>query len=262
MVTAEVEASTLDKYQEPNKIEHLGFRYFPFQGKATQSSGIVKSNAIPLNYTYLVNNEAESATAFLTPDVGQRPVIFSSDESTYKQIMLVAGRDYAMQSRIRTHFNLDVLDTVSTLIPQISTGDLSLEQSVLDIFDAYQHEEFDIDIAHDFTNALDSLIRANGKPVIRIINHLIKNIALNKDIISEILKALGRIEDEITKEARYELLIGLIKDESAIIRDGAVSGLSFLDDKRALTQLRILFEIETVPILKNNIKVAIKGLET
>jgi hypothetical protein len=73
---------------------------------------------------------------------------------------------------------------------------------------------------------------------------------------------LGRIEDEITKYERYELLIRSIVSESAIIRDGAVSGLSFLDDKRAIPQLRMLLESETAPILKNNIKVAIKCLET
>ena len=114
---------------------------------------------------------------------------------------------------------------------------------------------------YDFTNALDILIRANGKPVVRIINNLIKKTALGDDITSEILKALGRIEDENTKNERYELLIVSIKNESVIIRDGAVSGLSFLDDKRALPQLRMLFERETLPILRNNIKVAIRSLE-
>ena len=56
--------------------------------------------------------------------------------------------------------------------------------------------------------------------------------------------------------------MGSIKNEAAIIRDGVVSGLSFLDNKRALPQLRMLFETETIPILKSNIKVAIRSLET
>jgi len=263
MVIAEHEASTLDEYQVANlpQIEHHGYCYFPFQENpqiATQSSGIFLSSEVPGNYLFSFNIDAESATVFFASGFGQKALSFLPGE----QIMLLAGRYYTIQNRIQTHSYHEVFDTVSTYTPQISASDLQIEQSAINIFDAYQHEEFDTDIAYEFTNALDILIRANGKPAVRIINDLINEQILNDDIISETLKALGRIEDENTKEERYQLLMGLIKDDSAIIRDGAVSGLSFLDDRRALAQLRILFETETVPILKNNIKVAIKGLET
>lgn len=266
MFSTELEASTLDKYQVSifPQIQHHGYCYFPFQQSpeiAAQSIRIFWSSAIPVNDVYSVNCESESAAVFFTSNIGQEVVTLLPDESIREQIILVSDRFYIIQSLIQTHSSYGVFHTVSTYSPQISASDLLLEQSVLNIFDAYQHEEFDTDIAYDFTNSLDILIRANGKPVIRIISNLIKKLHLNEDIISETLKALGRIEDEHTKEERYELLIDLIKDESAIIRDGAVSGLSFLDDRRALPQLRILFETEAVPILKNNIKVAIKGLE-
>ena len=267
MVIAENETSTLDKYQVVNspQIKHRGYCYFPFQENpqiATGTHVTFLPSETPGNYLFSCNVDAESATVFPAPDFGLKAVPLLPYESIYEQIMLFAGRFYTIQARIQTHSFHEVLDTVSTYTAQISASELKTEQSVINIFDAYQHEEFDTDIAYDFTNALDILIRANGKPAVRIINNLIKKHVLDNDIVSETLKALGRIEDEDTKYERYELLIGLIKNEAAIIRDGAVSGLSFLDDKRALPQLRILFEIETVPILKNNIKVAIRSLET
>ncbi len=256
MATIAVEASTVAEYQA-----------FPVQENpeiATQSSGIFLPSAIPVNYVYSINREVESATTFFTSSIRQKALSFLPAELIYEQVMLVTGRFYSMQPHMQIQISShhEVFDTVSTYTAQISVGDPQLEQGVRNIFDAYQHEEFDTDIAYDFTNALDRLIRANGKPAILIINHLIQELNLNKDLISETLRALGRIEDENTKEERYQLLMGFIKNDSAIIRDGAVSGLSFLDDRRALPQLRMLFETEAVPILKNNIKVAIRGLET
>lgn len=266
MVINELEASTFDKYQVAilPQTEHCGYCSLSFHDNLqiiAQSSSIFGPSEIPENILFLENRDAESATVFFASGFDQKVEPFLPDESIYEQIMVFAGRFYTRQARIQTHSYHEVLDTVSTYTTQISASELQTEQSVINIFDAYQHEEFDTDIAYDFTNALDILIRANGKPAVRIINNLIKRHVLDNDIISEILKALGRIEDENTKYERYELLIGLIKNEAAIIRDGAVSGLSFLDDKRALPQLRMLFESESIPILKNNIKVAIKGLE-
>ena len=267
MVTTELEASTFNEYQVANlpKIEHRGYCYFPFQENpqiATQSSAIFCPSEILENYLCSVNRDAESATVFPAPDFGLKAVPLLPYESIYEKIMLLAGRFYTIQNRIQTHSYHEVFDTVSTYTPQISPRYLQLEQSAINILDSYQHEEFDNDVAYEYTNELETLIQDNDKPVIRIINNLINKHILNNNIISETLKALGRVDNENTKYERYEILISSIKNKSAVIRDGAVSGLSFLDDNRALPQLRMLFETDTVPILKNNIKVAIKGLET
>ncbi|TET28975.1 MAG: hypothetical protein E3J70_08265 [Candidatus Heimdallarchaeota archaeon] len=266
MVIAEREASTFDEYQVASlpQITHRGYCHFPFQENpqiATQSRGIFGSSEIRGNFLCSFNQDSESATVFSASGSGQKGLSFLPDEAICEQIMVLAGGFYTIQNRIQTHSYHDVFDTVSTYTPQISAIDLQIERNAINIFDAYRHEEFDTDIAYEFTNALDGLIRVNGKPAVPIINDLIKKHILNDDVISETLKALGRIEDENTKYERYELLIGSIINESAIIRDGAVSGLSFLDDKRALPQLRMLVETETVPILKNNTKIAIISLE-
>jgi len=256
LVTNEQGASTLHEYQVAilPQIEHRGYYYFPFQDNppiATQFSGVFWPSEIPIKFLCRIDRRAESTAVSSLPY-----------ESIREQILSCFNSSYAIQERIQTHSYDELIDTSSTYTRQISSSDPQIEQSAINIFDAYQHEEFDTDIAYEFTNALDRLIRANGKPAVLTINSLIKKLVLDHDIVSETLKALGRIEDENTKDQRYQLLIGSIKNESALIRDGAVSGLSFLHDKRVLPQLRMLFETETVPILKNNIRVAIKGLET
>lgn len=267
MVTSELEASTLEKYEvsASHHVKQRGYCYFLFQENpqiATQSNVIIWPSNIPRNYLCSVRGNPESTTVFLTADVIQQTELPSLDVPIYDQIMLFAGNFYTIQTRIQPNSYNEIFDTVSTYTPRISTYEPKIEKSTLNIFEAYEHQEFDTDIVYEYTNALDRLIRVNGKPVIKIINNIITKHVFDNDLVSETLKALGRIEDENTKNERYELLIGLIKNDAAIIRDGAVSGLSFLDDKRALSQLRILFETETITILKNNIRVAIKGLET
>ena len=265
MALAEHEASTLDEYQIATspQIRHRGYCYFLLQEniQVATSTGVLWPSAAPQDYLFSVSSDTESATVFCTFGVYGKPEPFLPDESINKQIMVFAGSFDIIQNRVQADSYPESFDSVSTDTPQMSADNLQIEQSVLNIFDTYEHEEFDTDTAYDFTDDLERLIRADGKPVIRIINHLINKHLLDNTLVSETLRALGRIEDDNTKNTRYELLISSIKEDSVIIRDGAVSGLSFLDDKRALSQLRMLFEREALPILKNNIKVAIRSLE-
>lgn len=242
MVIAERKTSTVDecKFAVTSRTDSKGHYYF-----------MLKNNP-QIEIT-------ESGTVFFVPGSGQEALSLITlwpltDLPIHEQCIIYAGQEHIREPSFQV-----AIDTVSTDTYQISAISPQVWQSVLNIFDSYQHEDFDTDIAYEFTNALEKLIRTDGKPAVRSIVDLIKKQVLNGDIVSETLKALGRIEDQNTKHERYELLIASTKNDSVIIRDGAVSGLSYLDDKRALPQLRMLYENEKIPMLKNNIKVAIKG---
>lgn len=153
-------------------------------------------------------------------------------------------------------------DTSPAEINKISFADESVKIKLRNLFSSFDYEDFDMDIAYYFTNALSDLIKENGNLVIRIITELIGQREINDNIICETLRAIGRLDDENTKSYRFGLLMKLLRDDTAIIRDAAVAGLSFIDDQKALPQLYILLDKETALILKDNIKVAIKDLET
>ena len=253
MITPERKTSTIDEFQVPDLIQIQPWGYFYIQFKdypriAMQSSGLFSTETLR-KYLFQYSIDADTSSVFITSSsFGQQELSLLTDELICEEI---AGEFYTIQDRIQTHH-----------VAQISLDNLQVERSVIKLLDSYRHEEFNTDIAYEFTNQLDTFIQANGESAIRIINDLLKKQAFDENIISETLKALGRIEDEYTKDQRYQVLMGFIQDSSALIRDGAVSGLSFLDDKRALLQLRMLFEKETITILKSNIEVAIKSLET
>lgn len=243
-----------------------GYCYFifPYEHKnlihIAQSNFASLSNYILADYYGLSNLEIDNATAFVFPNFYQQMITDSSNERVCRFFNVLVGQ--FKPSRILTQLYNERSDTYPTDIIPIPSVDEPIELKLRNLFSSFDYEDFDIDIAYYLTNALTNLIKENGKPVIRIITKLIVQHEINDNIICETLKAIGRLDDENTKSDRFELLMKLLRDDSAIIRDGAVAGLSFFDDKKALAQLYILLEKETMPILKENIRVAITDLET
>lgn len=262
MITLEREASTIGEFQEPDVIQIQPSGYFCIQFKdypliATQSSGSFSAET-PRKYLYQCSIDADTSYIFVTSSHGQQESPLLIDDLVWEE---TSGVFHSIRDRIQAHLYHEIFETPSSHVAHLSLGHPELEQTAIDILYAYQHEQFDADIAYEFTNELDAFIQSNGEYAISIISNLIKKQSFGDHIISETLKALGRIEHEKTKDQRYQILMGFIQNKSAIIRDAAVSGLSFLDDKRALLQLRMLLEKESVTLLKNNIRVAIKSLE-
>ena len=266
MVIAEREASTLDEYQGTTwpQIKHRGYCYFPFQENpqiATQSSGILWANQTPENYLCIIQGDTGGTISHII-EQHQQSQFNLPIELSYEQISLLVGNYYP----IRTLFQVlapteSAFDTVSTKTPHAIIYDSHIERIMLNFLKSFAHEIFDSDISDYFTNALTKLALEYGIPVINVIRKIISNDIINHDMTNELLKALGRIEDSNTKEIRFNVLMNSLNNDSATIRDGAVSGLSFLDDKRSLSQLRVLYENETAPIFKRNIEVAIENLE-
>lgn len=266
MAIAEHEVSTLDEYQIATlpQIKHRGYCYFPFHQNpqiAAQSGSIFWASKNPEDYICIVNDEMGGIISFTAPYFNPNAPLTLPIVSPYNQINLLTNTCYIIQPLIHADSFAGSFDTVPTNTLQLTKEDSHIERIMLNLFKSYGHEEFDSDIAYYFTNDLQELILEHGKPAITFIGNIINRETLNHNLINEILKALGRIEDTDTKNTRFELLTSYLTNVSSTIRDGVVSGLSFLDDNRALPQLRILYERETAPILKGNIKVAIENLE-
>ena len=144
-----------------------------------------------------------------------------------------------------------------------SSFDNRINIALENLFASLENEGFDTDPGYYLTNGLQDLFEKNGKRVVSIVSRLITQYNSNHEYHTacEILKAMGRTTDEKTKADRFTLLTNALESEVPIIRDGAILGLSFMDDKAAISILRVLLEGETIPVLRENIKVAIKDLE-
>ncbi|MFC1981340.1 HEAT repeat domain-containing protein, partial [Chloroflexota bacterium] len=110
--------------------------------------------------------------------------------------------------------------------------------------------------------AFEELINRHGRPIIRALRVLINRQELNNSLIYEGLVSIGRLQNSNTESDRFELLVGLLDHHAPIVRDGAIMGLSFMDNKKAIPYLRKTLTKETVRALRENIEVAISDLET
>jgi hypothetical protein len=266
MVTTDLDAFTSDKYQVSTfpHIKHPGYCYIPLQVNpqiAPQFIGSFWGYENQENYLWIANDETGEITSYITPYFNQNAPFILHFGPYFNQVDLLAFNYDRIDTLLRAYYFDEPFDAVSSDTLQSINIYSHVKQIMLNFFKSYLHEEFDSDIAYYFTNDLEKLVLTYGKPSIMVINNIIGRKTLNHNLINEILKALGRIEDTETKNIRFDILISLLKSVSPTIRDGAVSGLSFLDDNRALPQLRLLYERETAPILKGNIKVAIESLE-
>lgn len=155
-----------------------------------------------------------------------------------------------------------ISDTSSTYVPYVSQVQIQTESLLRDFIDTFECEDSDIDIPYYLTTNLKTLVKENGEPLIEVISKFIDEQEIIGNIANEIIRALGRIDDDNTKNVRFELLLKLLQHKELIIREGAVAGISFFDDRRALPQLNLLLQSEYSPILKDIIRVAISNLES
>lgn len=262
MITAEPQVSTADESLLPNLIRVWppGLSYFVVQQApqaATQYIGLSSPEA-PIDVGLSFDVEGSTAV-FITSPFAQK-----EDPSHFSQPICrpIHDRSHAPIPPILTPFYHDIPDTMSPHAVTTLFNDLRIEMAVIDFLDPYRGQQFDADVAYDFMTDLDAFIHAKGPSAIRIITDLATRRLLDEDLMSEALRALGRIENQATNEQRYQVLMSFITHDSPIVRDAAVSGLSFLDDTRALPHLRMLLQTEIVPVLNNNIRVAIESLES
>ena len=122
-----------------------------------------------------------------------------------------------------------------------------------------REEQFEVGMYSDFSSRLDEVFRTNPQ---RTISALEMNFDTEKDeVIAEALRWASSQDDTSYRVLVTNLLEGCLTHESALVRDTAALGLADLLGKDAVGVLRLTFERELVPELKNDIGDLIGSLE-
>ena len=79
--------------------------------------------------------------------------------------------------------------------------------------------------------------------------------------LSTLLGYVGKLDDNVSTAMRRQLLEGYLTHESAVVRDGAIVGLTYLETPDALPSLRAAYEREPYDELKQDILDVIEELE-
>lgn len=130
------------------------------------------------------------------------------------------------------------------------------------IFWAGREECFEDGLQSTFSKTLESLVKECGKDALEVITILIVYERVEPEVASEALRWLGRIEHLESYEYRRWLLERSLSSFSSRVRDGALLGLSSMDDKRSIKHLKVAISRETNSELEADMKSLVEQLES
>lgn len=122
-------------------------------------------------------------------------------------------------------------------------------------------EQFFDGIASPLAEATRDIVTVNGPIAVEALQQVLNIQHDELAGIEEILRQIGLLQDESTHQSRLRLLADILASPQEQIRDAAMLGLSFLEDKAALPYLRQALQRESAPWLKKNLEMVIEQLE-
>jgi hypothetical protein len=129
------------------------------------------------------------------------------------------------------------------------------------LFISGREEFFEDGMESRFSKGLISTIEKYYDLAIDAISDLILSEKVSPEVASEALRWIGKIEHNATYENRLHLLEQSLKCSSAKVRDGAILGLSFLNDFRAIGSIKEAIQKENIKLLRRNMGQVLEQLE-
>jgi hypothetical protein len=148
----------------------------------------------------------------------------------------------------------------SSTIRQNSSNELSEE--IYNLFKASEEQNFEDGMETEFSKKLILLIKKYANEAIDIIAGLILYEGVNAEVASEALRWLGNIDHAPSYRFRLWLLERSLRCPKARIRDGAILGLSFLNDPNAISYLKSAIEQEKCTGLRQDMEQVLAQLES
>ena len=129
------------------------------------------------------------------------------------------------------------------------------------LFAQAREEYFEDGMESEFSRGLTHLILERGGRVLRVADQLESSGLITEGVISEALRWIGLMDDAATHEDRRRFLQRHLSSRSVQVRDGALLGISFMDDPRSLPSMRKAVECEKVDELKKDLQQVMDQLE-
>ena len=136
----------------------------------------------------------------------------------------------------------------------------SLVEELRQITLAAEGEVFEHGMESVFSLGLKSYIEKYQGLAIQAISVSLARGSVDKVVAMETLRQLGLSEHEPTYAGRLNLLLEYLRSDVAMIRYGAMYGLTSVDDPDVIPEVELAFERETDPYLKNYMRAALAQL--
>jgi len=105
-----------------------------------------------------------------------------------------------------------------------------MEACIRDLFLAADAEVFEDGFESSLSTALRSFVSGGGVPAVFALATAATEANTNPEVAVEVLKTIGRLDDDGTREARRQVLERALEHPSPRLRDAAALGLASIDD--------------------------------
>ena len=149
----------------------------------------------------------------------------------------------------------------STQFRQVKVSDERLDRKIERAFSDARRLRFEDGMESSFSRTLEYLIEQSGTDAIDAIARLVKGGTAEPEVVGEALRWIGLSEDRGTHAYRLWLLCECLKSQSPYVKDGALLGISFLDDLGAIGALKRAIEMEKHTSLREDLRQVLEQLE-
>lgn len=153
------------------------------------------------------------------------------------------------------------LTTLFAPFARLEARRVALTEEVWTVFFRAGAEAFEDGMESLFAKELKSLIERHGRDALELIGALVEDSRADPAVIGEALRWLGLVKYRASHEDRLAVLVRALGATSAQIRDGALLGLSFLNDPRAIIPLETAASHEKKAVLRRFMREVIAQLQ-
>lgn len=179
-----------------------------------------------------------------TKEMGQELLRPVSQDAAFRQFELVGEAD----SKNRSAAAGAHLRSTEAVLPATTMHGIQTE--LARIFSEATEEMFEDGFESRFSKQLVTMISAYGDMVMNQIIQLAEDRRIPPTILAETLRWLGHMGDGASFVRRRWLLEWSLRHPSVVVRDGAILGLSFLEDPRTIPALERAYAAEEHEMLR------------
>jgi len=129
----------------------------------------------------------------------------------------------------------------------------SLKSDLADLFEHAKRETFEDGIHSAFSIRLTQAVMEHGEAAINQVSLLVESGSISPTVLAETLKWLGNMDSHVAYERRRWLLEYCLSYPSVVVRDGAIVGVSYLEDPDSIGALERARQKEKSSTLKADI---------
>jgi hypothetical protein len=122
------------------------------------------------------------------------------------------------------------------------------------VFRGAAEERFEDGMESAFSRNLESTVRRYGLKSFEILTRLLADPTMPASVWAEAMRWLGRADDALPLQRRLWLLEKGLTSPSASVRDGALLGLSSIDDASAIPYVERAIAVETIGELRADMR--------